>query len=134
VSSGRILVVEDDPWVRGAWVDFLGSQGHAIVAVDDGTLALAEIARRRPDLILLDLIMPRAELDGVALLSRLAAGLSTIPILILSGLGDALAQAISPEIAARLQIVGILPKPISLETLTTEVNRLVGSEGPTEVR
>jgi CheY-like chemotaxis protein len=79
---------------------------------------------------LLDLIMPRAELDGVALLSKLAAGFSTIPILILSGLGDALAQAISPEIAATLQIVGILAKPISLETLSTEVNRLLcpGSE------
>jgi DNA-binding response OmpR family regulator len=134
VSSGRILVVEDDPWVRGACADFLGAQGHTIVAVDDGALALAEITRWRPDLILLDLIMPRAELDGVALLSKLAAGLSTIPILILSGLGDTLAQVISPEIAARLRIVAILPKPISLDTLTSEINRLVGSEGPTEVR
>lgn len=134
MSSGRILVVEDDPWVRGACVDFLGAQGHTIVAVDDGALALAEITRRRPDLILLDLIMPRAELDGVALLSKLAASVSTIPIIVLSGLGDALAEAISPEIAATLRIEGILAKPISLDTLTREVERLVGSGGTSEVR
>ena len=70
-----ILLVEDDPWVRGACVELLSSLGHTVVAVDDGAVALQEIPRRRPDVILLDLIMPRAELDGIGLLSELAAGL-----------------------------------------------------------
>ena len=119
--------------MRGAWVDFLGAQGHTIVAVDDGALALAEIARLRPDLVLLDLIMPRAEVDGVALLSKLAAGLSSIPIIILSGLGDAMAQVISPQVAAALRIMAILPKPVSLDAIEKEINRLAASDGPTEV-
>ena len=75
--------------------------------------------------------MPRAELDGVALLSRLAAGPSNIPIVILSGLGDAVAQSITPEVAATLRIAAILPKPVSLHALTTEVNRLIGVEATT---
>jgi CheY-like chemotaxis protein len=58
--------------VRDACVDVLGSLGHTVVAVDDGAVALQEIPRRRPDVILLDLIMPSAELDGIGLLSRLA--------------------------------------------------------------
>ena len=131
MSPGRILVVEDDPLVRASCVDFLGAQGHTVVAVDDGVLALAEITRVRPEVIVLDLIMPRAELDGVALLSRLAAGPSTIPIVILSGLGDAVAHSITPEVAATLRIAAILSKPVSLHALTTEVNRLIGLEATT---
>src|SRR4029450_11645602 len=69
--STRILLVEDDPYVRDACVQIL--EDHTVVAVDDGVLALEEIERRRPDVILLDLIMPRARLDGLALLSQLAA-------------------------------------------------------------
>jgi two-component system response regulator MprA len=114
-------------------VDFLGADGHTIVAVDDGALALDEITRLRPDLVLLDLIMPRAQLDGVALLSKLAAGLSTIPIIILSGLGGTVAEVISPQVAAALRIMAILPKPVSLDALTKEINRLLASDGPSEV-
>jgi CheY-like chemotaxis protein len=127
VSAKRILLVEDDPSVRKACVELLGGLGHTVVAVDDGALALDEIRRLRPDVILLDLIMPLAELDGVALLSRLAAGPRTnIPIVILSGFGDALAGEISPEVAAAVPIAAILPKPVSLDALTREIDRLVG--------
>jgi CheY-like chemotaxis protein len=72
VRPRHILLVEDDRWVRDACVDVLGSLGHTVVAVDDGAVALQEIPRQRPDVILLDLIMPSAELDGIGLLSRLA--------------------------------------------------------------
>src|SRR5262245_24850973 len=72
MSRRRVLVVEDDPGVRQFCVDTLEGLGYAVVAVDDGSLALQEIPRFQPDLILLDLIMSRARLNGVALLSMLA--------------------------------------------------------------
>jgi CheY-like chemotaxis protein len=83
MSGKRILLVEDDPDVRESCAELLRDLGHTVVAVDDGAVALSEIPRLRPDVILVDLIMPKAELDGVALLSRLAAG-PRIPVVILS--------------------------------------------------
>jgi CheY-like chemotaxis protein len=122
VTPKRILLVEDDPGLRALCLEVF-SEAHTVVAVDDGVVALEEIRRSPPDVILLDLIMPRARLDGIALLSELAAG-PRIPIIILSALGDALTQ-LSPELAAALQISAILSKPFSLEALAREIDRVV---------
>lgn len=127
MSAKRILIVEDDQRVREAYEDILGSVGHTVVAVDDGARALQEVTHQPPDVILLDLLMPKAHIDGIGLLARLpASGASDIPIIILSALGDALAEGLSPEIVRALRIVAILAKPVSLETLTAEIDRLVG--------
>jgi CheY-like chemotaxis protein len=123
VKPKRILIVEDDPVVRGLCLEALAGQAHTVVAVEDGAVALAEIRRSPPDVILLDLIMPKARLDGIGLLSKLAAG-PRIPVIILSGLGDALVQGLSPELAAALPISGILNKPFSLEALAREIDRV----------
>ena len=123
--SKRILLVEDDPYVRDLCVQVL--EDHTVVAVDDGVVALEEIERRRPDVILLDLIMPRARLDGLALLSKLAAG-PRIPIIVLSGLGNALKEGLSPELAAALSIAAILSKPFAVEALSREIDRVDGAE------
>jgi CheY-like chemotaxis protein len=123
MTSKRILLVEDDPHVRGACVEVLGGRAHTVVAVDDGATALEEIRRRPPDVILLDLIMPMARMDGVKLLSWLAAG-PRIPVIIMSAFGDALAEQLSPEVAAALTIIAILTKPFSFEVLIREIDRL----------
>jgi CheY-like chemotaxis protein len=126
MTSKHILLVEDDPHVREACVAVLEDRAHTVVAVDDGVVALEEIERRRPDVILLDLIMPRARLDGLALLSRLAGG-PRIPIIVLSGLANAL-QELSPELVATLSIAAILSKPVSVEALSREIDRVDGAE------
>lgn len=123
MTPKRILLVEDDPNVRGACVEFLAGQAHTVVAVDDGAVALEEIRRTTPDVILLDLIMPRARLDGIGLLAKLAVG-PLIPIIILSAFGEAVAQELSPGLAAALQINAILNKPFSFEALAREIDRL----------
>ena len=131
MSGTRILFVEDDTHVREAYADILGALGYGVVAVDDGARALAELQGVRPDLILLDLLMPRAELDGIAFLSRLATtAAGDVPIVILSALGEALAQEISPQLASTLRIAAILPKPVAIEALTREIERLVGPGVP----
>jgi CheY-like chemotaxis protein len=122
MTPKRILLVEDDPHVRGACVEVLVGQTHTVVAVEDGVVALEEIRLRPPDVIVLDLIMPKARLDGVALLSKLAAG-PRIPVIIVSAFGDVLAQQISPELAAALPITAILNKPFSFDVLTREIDR-----------
>jgi CheY-like chemotaxis protein len=118
----RILLVEDDPDLRELYAEVLRDLGHTVVAVDDGAVALSEIPRLHPDVILVDLIMPKAELDGVALLSRLAAG-PRIPVVILSALADGLSDELSPEVKAALPITAILTKPVSLDALAREIDR-----------
>jgi two-component system response regulator MprA len=132
VNPGRVLVVEDDPDVRGVCVDILDGLGYAVTAVEDGALALQEIARFQPDVILLDLIMPRAQLDGLGLLTRLAAAPVSIPVIVLSAFGDALTEGVSPAVTGSLRIEAVLPKPVSVHILAREIDRLVGpgANGP----
>jgi CheY-like chemotaxis protein len=127
MSGKRILVIEDDARVREACIDILGDLGHTIVAVDDGASAIAEIAREAPDVILLDLLMPRAKMDGLEFLSRVASGPAPhIPVIILSALGEALARHLSSDITAELRIAAILPKPVPLDALIHEIDRTHG--------
>ena len=124
MTPRRLLIVEDDPLVRDACTEFFEDLGYATVGVDDAARALDEIASRPPDLILLDLLMPRARLDGVGFLFRAATGSAVdIPIVILSGLADAVADQIPPHVAHALRIVAIVPKPIDFEVLAREIDR-----------
>jgi len=124
MSGKRILVIEDDPRVREACIDILGELGHTIVAVDDGASALAEIERATPEVILLDLLMPRAKVDGLDFLSKIANGpAAQTPVIILSALGETLARHLSRDITAELRIAAILSKPVSLDALVHEIDR-----------
>jgi CheY-like chemotaxis protein len=129
MSSKRILIVEDDNDLRDLWCDALDRRGYTVTGVGDGAPALDEIARVPPDLILLDLIMPRAELDGLVLLFRLGARAmwTPVPIVAVSELADLFSAAIPPERARTLGIVAVLPKPIEIEALTKEIERIIGA-------
>src|SRR5690349_6622821 len=95
----RILIIEDDVDVRQACVDILGDLGHTITAVDDGAAALAEIERAAPDVILLDLLLPRAKVDGLGFLSHVASGpAGRTPVIIVSALGETLARHLSRDV------------------------------------
>src|SRR5262245_60887055 len=123
----RVLIVEDEDDLRHLWIDALEGEGYTVLGVNDGALAVAELARFEPDLILLDLIMPRAELDGLAFLSHLSARASfaRVPIVVVSGLGDPLSAAIAPETAGTLRIVAIMPKPVNIDTLLTKIDKVI---------
>jgi CheY-like chemotaxis protein len=129
MTGRRILVVEDDARVRDAYVDILGNHGHTVLAVDDGADGLAEIARTPPDVIVLDLLMPRAKVDGLEFLSRLAGGAAAhTPIVILSALGEMMAREVSAPLATALCIAAILGKPVVRDTLLREIDRGLGAK------
>jgi CheY-like chemotaxis protein len=127
MTPKRILIIDDDEDLRYLWAEALGNRGYDVVSVGDGTRALAELKGFEPDLIILDLIMPRASLDGVGFLARLNADprLPTAPILVISGLGDPLGSKLTPETATSFGIVGILSKPMGLDTLAHEVEKVL---------
>ena len=61
-TSAKILVVDDDPDMRDALQMILESGGHAVVMAEDGEQCLAKLKDEQPDLMILDLLMPR--MDG----------------------------------------------------------------------
>jgi CheY-like chemotaxis protein len=77
-----ILVVDDDPGVRHALVEFLITAGYAVEQASDGLMALRQIARQVPDLIVSDVRMPH--LDGIGLATTLAPHAPPIPIILMS--------------------------------------------------
>src|SRR5437868_10878206 len=57
-SRRRVLVIENDAAIRTMLVDLLGDEGYAVIPVADGTQALETIRQQRPDVVVLDLMLP----------------------------------------------------------------------------
>lgn len=84
----NILVIEDDSFLRELIVRKLTKEGFSVSEAIDGKQAVEKIKNLKPDLVLLDLVLP--EIDGFEVLSRVKSDskVSSIPIIILSNLGQ----------------------------------------------
>ena len=84
----KILIVEDDKFLRELISQKLLKEGYDIVEAVDGEKGIESANKERPDLVLLDLILPG--IDGFEVLAKLKADpkLSNIPVIILSNLGQ----------------------------------------------
>jgi two-component system, chemotaxis family, chemotaxis protein CheY len=123
-ANGRsVLVVEDDLDVREALVDALTIEGHVVATAGDGLEALQVARRRPPDLILLDLMMPRMSGWEFRAAQRMDPVLSSLPVIVMS--------ACSREWDAELRAAAYLTKPFDLDTLLGLVERTAGP-GPAE--
>ena len=120
-----ILVVEDNPVAALQIRTVLEEQGYVVQAVSSGAEALAALPQIRPDLIILDLMMP--EVDGFQVLEQLRAmpATATIPVLVLT------ARELTPEDRARLaphHIRQFVQKgSLNREELAACVRRLLGA-------
>lgn len=96
-SPGRVLVVDDDPEVREVLVRTMQRHGWAAATADDGRAALDALAAQKPDLILLDLMMPR--MDGFEFVAELRQrpDWRAIPIIVIT------AKTLTNEDRLRLQ-------------------------------
>ena len=116
-SKARILVVDDDPQICALLVRFLEADGFSVLAAGDGQQALEMVLRDPPDLIILDVHMPR--MNGLELCRRLKADDQTalIPVTMLTGYNDATERANGLEAGAD----DFLPKPFDFATLRTRI-------------
>ena len=87
-AAKRVLLVEDEEPLRRVMKDLLEREGFVVFEASDGVIALDEIDRLAPDLVVLDLNLPR--LDGYGVLSHLRARPSTqkLPVIVLTAKGD----------------------------------------------
>ncbi|UYV17437.1 response regulator transcription factor [Porphyrobacter sp. ULC335] len=101
-----ILVVDDDPHIRQLLVFALGKAGLAAIEAGDGEEAVARIAADAPDLVILDINMPR--MDGLEVCRRVRAT-SAVPILFLSSRDDEIDRVLGIELGGDDYVV----KPFS---------------------
>lgn len=115
----RVLVVEDDDELRSLIRLAVADAGYASVEAADGVAALAACAERDPDVILLDLAMPR--LGGQAFAHAYRRGPGRAKIIVTSGTTRA------GEESARLGASVFLSKPFALDELLSAVKRVLHS-------
>jgi len=119
-----ILVADDNRDTREMYTMYLGMVGYAVLAAVDGHDAILQARRQRPDLILMDLQMPR--MDGWAAIRQLQSDrkTATIPVIILTGheLRDYLKHSAIAEGAC-----SFLRKPVLPERLEQEIAQHVAA-------
>lgn len=125
----KILIVDDDRPIRDSLERALTLAGHEVVVAVDGEEALKEVAQAKPDLIMLDWMMPK--MDGIAVIKTLRADGARTPILFLTAKSD-IADRVDGLDAGADDFVS---KPVALEELLARVRALlrrpiVGAETP----
>lgn len=115
----KILVVEDSPDTRQMMTDLLENLGHSVSEARDGLEGVRIALSERPDLILLDLMMPTASGDSALSFMRGTPGLTEIPIMVVSAHPDV------EQIATRLGANGWLAKPIMFDELRRRINEML---------
>ncbi|MBT8335488.1 MAG: response regulator [Gemmatimonadetes bacterium] len=112
-QTPTILYVEDDPDFREAVEAMLVAGGYDVEAVPTAEEGLAAFQARRPDAVLLDLMLEEVD-SGVTLATRIRGLDRNVPILLLTSVGDAMVEA---QDWGRLGVTGVLQKPVNADTL-----------------
>lgn len=122
----KVLVVEDDKFLISAYRAKLTKVGFEVQMAGDGVEAIEALKTYKPDLILLDLVMPRK--DGFVTLAEIKqdASLKNIPVIVASNLG----QKEDLDKAMGLGAVGyIIKSDLSMEDLITRINDTIAKTG-----
>jgi len=124
VSATRVLVVEDDPSVRGLLHTLLSAEGYDVATASDGLAGMVKATSTHPALVLLDLMMP--DLGGVRVLEELREDpeLAGTPVIVVTGKVDAV-----PGIRALLGEGSVFVKPFAVAELLTRVAEVTGGPG-----
>jgi CheY-like chemotaxis protein len=127
MAGEQILVIDDSPTITRTVQLVLSRSGYRVELAEDGEAGLAAARRRRPDLILLDFVMPR--MNGYQVCVELAADpeLAAVPVVLMSARGDQVGE----RFVRRMGIVEYLTKPISADRLTEVVARVFARERAT---
>src|ERR1039458_8900292 len=120
-GRGFVLVVDDEEQNRSLLRDPLEARGYEIAEAENGLQALEKVAGRPPDVILLDLMMPK--MDGFEVCRRLKKDLKTahIPILIVTALSERKERLMGIEAGAN----DFLNKPIDMQDVILRVGNAV---------
>jgi CheY-like chemotaxis protein len=123
MSPRSVLLVEDDDTLRGLFSDTLRNAGFSVRSLPLAAQTFDALRVSTPDVIVLDLGMPRGSPQGTEVLAQLREDEvgRDIPVVIVSGFGE----LVNPDVARRLGVKAILAKPLlSLDDLITTIRRI----------
>src|SRR5256885_3547728 len=125
----RLLIIEDELPMRTALADVLSSEGYRVLTAADGDSGLRRAIEEKPDLVLLDIMMPK--LDGYSVCAELRRLANPVPILMLTAKGMVDDRVTGLDAGADDYLV----KPFSTNELLARVRALLrrlerGSKGP----
>ncbi|MBU1163458.1 MAG: response regulator [Proteobacteria bacterium] len=131
-SGAKIMVVDDDPDMRETLQIILEAVGHTVVTAADGEECLARLKVECPDLLILDLLMPK--MDGFAVCKELKdprrAKYANMPIIILSSVReDASQRCYELETGVMLDVEDYVEKPIESKVLQERVSKILNKIG-----
>ncbi|MER6161452.1 response regulator transcription factor [Streptomyces sp. NPDC001868] len=122
-AAARVLVVDDDPTVAEVVAGYLDRAGYAVDRAGDGPAALARAAERRPDLVVLDLMLPG--MDGLEV-CRLLRSRGPVPVIMLTARGDEDDRVLGLEVGADDYVT----KPFSPRELVLRVESVLRRARP----
>lgn len=116
----RVLIAEDEPNIVESLSFVLTREGFEVEAALDGEAAIARLCGNLPDLLILDLMLPR--LNGFEVLKRVKAdpALRALPVIVLTAKGQVQDRRMAEEIG----VDGFMTKPFSNREVVDEVRRL----------
>jgi len=94
-ESSKILLVDDDDGIRASLSAFLSRSGFQVDTVSNGEQALEKLEKFKPDLIVMDVLMPR--MDGRETLRRMRQAGNLTPVILLTQVGEATERAMALE-------------------------------------
>ncbi len=118
MGGERILIVDDEPTIVEVVALYLTREGFEVITAADGATALELIARQRPDLVVLDVMLP--EVDGLEICRRVR-GEGALPIIILTARGEETDRVVGLELGADDYVV----KPFSPRELVARVKTVL---------
>ena len=128
MTGEKVLVVDDDPDIRDVLTVILESEGYQVLTARNGVECIARLNKEKPDLMILDLLMPK--MDGFAVHKELQnakwSGYKDMPILILTSVREeASHRRYHLETGQKLKVDCYIEKPISPEVLIETVGKLI---------
>ena len=112
----RVLLVDDNEFMRASLIDALVVSGYEAQAAADGMEALAVLASGQEfDIIVTDIIMPK--MDGIQFIMEVRDVLPNVKLVAISGGSDRLMKESGLDTAKRLGADAVIPKPFDIETL-----------------
>lgn len=119
MSKADILIAEDDPVLRNLYIKKFSVAGYMIRAVEDGAQALAEIERQTPQVLVLDIHMPK--MDGFQVLEHFPASSRAFPVIMLTNFADENSRARGKELGADDYFI---KKDMTIKSLLEMVERV----------
>jgi len=111
----RVLAIDDEPAIRRFLRTSLRAEGYDIIEAETAEAGLAEIRRRAPDLVMLDLGLPG--MDGIEMIRRLREGGSTVPIIVLTSRTDEAGKVEALDLGADDYVT----KPFGMDELLARI-------------